>query len=66
MTRPDAAKIADPVTRDPETRFHLWYVGLVWRIIRIPSLHVQYIRALSRRLAIPKGRHSEGPLFRLC
>ena len=23
MTRPDPAKIADPVTRDPETRFHL-------------------------------------------
>ena len=24
MTRPDPAKVADPVTRDPETRFHLW------------------------------------------
>jgi len=24
-TRPDLAKIADPVIRDPETRFHLWY-----------------------------------------
>ena len=25
MTRPDPAKIADPLTRDPETRFHLWF-----------------------------------------
>jgi len=39
MTRPDPAKIAEPVTCDPETRFHLWLVVVVVVVVVVVCLH---------------------------